>query len=683
MAYNQVPAGETMSPDLRQPIYSVRHLKNVLIPMADGVRLSADLFMPDGPGPFPGVFEFLPYRKDDRTAARWNAHQYFAERGFVGVRADIRGTGGSEGVATDEYTPQEQQDACEVIGWASRQPWCNGNVGMFGTSYGGFNCVQTAMHQPPALKAIIPHAATDDRYNDDVHYSGGCLMGIDQVIYPGWMVPMNAMPPYPQYTTEDWAGVWQQHLQGNPPWLLEWLRHPTEDDYWLQGSLKADYASIKCPVLHLGAWSDGYPNAVFRMLQHLKAPNRAIVGPWQHSRPNDAYPEPRINHLHEMARWWAHWLRGEDTGVMSEPQLAMYVQHGSRPQAFLPHMPGEWRYEQKWPPDRLAERSLYLAGQGELRTDPEANTEADEYPYLATVGATAGFWCPLSAPWGMARDQRTDEARSLTYTTAPFKEPLEILGFPRAVLHAASSAENAFFSVKLTDVAPDGASTLVSRGILNGAHRRSHRHPEPLIPGEVYELDVPLKVVSWVFQPGHRLRVSIASSDWPTIWPSPQAAVNKILRGRAGPSRLLLPVVGPAEPQAPRPVFEPAANLPPTVVSQSERPTWQVTDDVVEGNSVVRVRDCHRVRPIGEACEVEEEQTVEAAASDAHPEHAYAKSLQRISLFQPDGRTDVIGRVGVRSTAGHLHVDVELSISVDGQRFFQNQWMETVPRHFL
>jgi len=596
---------------------------------------------------------------------------------------DIRGTGGSEGVALDEYTPQEQKDACEVIDWASRQPWCDGNVGMFGTSYGGFNTLQTAMHNPPALKAIIPHAATDDRYHDDVHYSGGCLMGIDQVVYPGWMVPMNAMPPYPQYTTEDWAGVWQQHLEGNPPWLLEWLRHQTEDEYWRQGSLKTDYASIKCPVLHLGAWSDGYPNAVFRMLQHLKVPNRAIVGPWQHSRPNDAYPEPRLNHLHEMTRWWAHWLRGEDTGVMREPQLAMYVQHGARPHPFLPYMPGEWRYEAKWPPDRLEERPLYLAGHGELRAGLEANTETDEYRYLATIGTTAGFWCPLWAPWGLARDQAADEARSLTYTTPPLEAPLEILGFPQAILHVSSSAEIAFFSVKVSDVAPDGASTLVTRGILNATHRHSHRDPQPLTPGEVCELAIPLKVVSWVFQPGHRLRVSIASSDWPTVWPSPRPAVNRIHRGRARPSRLILPVVGPTDKSLPAPQFQPAIHLPPRALTHNERPIWRVSEDVVEGLATVYIRDCHRVRPVGEDFEVEEAQTVEVAATDAHPDRAHAKSVQRISMFQPDGRTDLLGRVAVRSTAAHLHVDIELRVTVDGEPFFQRQWVETIPRNFV
>jgi putative CocE/NonD family hydrolase len=553
-----------MSVELLRPTYRVRRLKHVLIPMSDGVKLAADIYLPEGEGRFPAVLEYLPYRKDDRTAARWAAHYYFAERGFASIRMDMRGTGGSGGVALNEYLPQEQADACEAIAWLAAQPWCNGNVGMWGTSYGGFNTLQVAMHNPPALKAIIPHAATDDRYQEDVHYFGGCLMGIDQVCYPQWMLAMNAMPPYQHYAGADWASIWQTHLDGTPPWVLDWLRHQTEDEYWLQGSLKVDYASIKAATLHLGAWRDLYVGSVFRMAEHLKAPNRAIVGPWQHSRPNDAYPEPRINHLHEMARWWAQWLRGEETGIMDEPQIALYVNHGAPPDPFLPTMPGAWRYEPRWPPERARDHTFYLGENGTLRAEPQAGDTSDQFRYQATVGLTGGFLCPLWPPYGMSRDQALDEARSLCYTTPPLEQPLELLGFAKAILHVASTATIAFFAVKISDVAPDGRSTLVTRGILNATHRTSHSRPEPLTPGQEYELAIPLRAASWVFQPGHRLRIAISGSDWPNVWPSPQPAVNTIFRNRARPSRIVLPIVDSDEQALPQPQFQPATALRPT-----------------------------------------------------------------------------------------------------------------------
>jgi len=489
------------------------------------------------------------------------------------------------------------------------------------------------------------------------------------------------MPPYPQYAGADWAEIWRTHLDGNPPWLFEWLRHQTEDDYWRQGSLKVDYGAITCPVFHIGGWQDAYVGSVFRMAQHLKAPNRALVGPWQHSRPNDAYPEPRVNHLHEMVRWWAYWLRGEDTGIMREPQIALYVNHGARPHPFAPHMPGRWRYEPRWPPERLREHTLYLAGSGALRAEPEPGGEGDAYRYQATVGLTAGFFCPLWPPYGMARDQAFDEARSQCYSTPPLEQPLEILGVAKAILQVASTAEVAFFAVKISDVGPDGSSTLVTRGVLNATHRASHSAPEPLTPGQVYELEIDLKVASWVFQPGHRLRVAISSADWPTIWPSPQPAVNTIFRGSARPSRIVLPVIDADPPGLPEPRLQPAVALRPTAKTWPVHTEWTVTEDIIGGSFTARIRDCQRVRPEGEPFEVEEDLQAQMTASDARPDQATALGLQRISMIESDRRTDLIGRAAIRSTATHLHVDMELRVTTDGEPLFQRTWMETIPRN--
>ena len=651
--------------------------------MSDGTRLIADLFLPEGVGGFPALLEYQPYRKDDLTTGGRGVHYYFAERGFGSAQVDIRGTGGSEGIAEDEYTPQEQQDALEVIDWLSRQPWCNGNVGMWGTSYGGFNTIQTAMHAPPALKAIVPHAATDDRYNDDVHYFGGCLMAIDQVIYPLSQIPMNALPPYPEHVPEDWASIWKQHLEGNPPWILEWLRHQTEDAYWLQGSLKTDYGSIKCPVYHIGAWSDGYTNAVFRILEHLQVPNKALVGPWTHLRPNDAFPGPRINHLHEMVRWWAQWLKGEETGIMQEPRIAMYIQEGAPPHPFLSHMPGGWRYLESWPPEGVEQRNFYLADQSRLREQPEFVTDGDEYPYCATVGTAAGFWCPISSPLGLSQDQATDEARSLVYTTDILESPLEILGSPKAVLFVSSTAEIATFVVKICDVAPDGSSTLVSRGVLNATHRTSHRDPSPLTPGDVYELEIPLKVISWIFKVGHRLRVAISSSDWPTIWPSPQSASNIVFRGSARPSHIILPFAGELETPSSESHFLPPVKLRSSRRSQGDEPVWRISQDVIRGLTTVNLRYHRKFRPEGETFDFEEELQSEVGASDENPAEAYAKGVQRYHIFMPEGRTDVVGRVAIRSTAEYLHTEIQLRVTVDDEPFFRRHWLETIPRNLF
>ncbi|HEX8132066.1 MAG TPA: CocE/NonD family hydrolase [Actinomycetes bacterium] len=172
--------------------------RHVWIPMADGVRLAASLYLPASRNPCPVLLEALPYRKDDVTAGDRAGYRRLAgEHGYAVARVDLRGTGSSEGVATDEYPPQEQADLCRVIARLAAQPWSTGAVGMYGTSYSGFNSLQVAAERPPALKAIVAIYATDDRYTDDVHYMGGALRLLDLVDYPLYMVALNALPPVP------------------------------------------------------------------------------------------------------------------------------------------------------------------------------------------------------------------------------------------------------------------------------------------------------------------------------------------------------------------------------------------------------------------------------------------------------------------------------------------------------
>ena len=194
-------------------------LRHVQIPMPDGVTLSADLYLPDadaldGRRRFPVAFDYYPYRKDDGMTRLTRMHRDLAERGYVAVRIDVRGTGGSGGTAVDEYCPQEQLDGVAAIAWLAEQPWSSGRVGMFGTSYGGFNSLQVAMHRPPALKAICPMYFTDNRYTDDCHYKGGALqMLYDVGTYGLSMVAANLLPPRPDLVGERWAAIWEEHLR--------------------------------------------------------------------------------------------------------------------------------------------------------------------------------------------------------------------------------------------------------------------------------------------------------------------------------------------------------------------------------------------------------------------------------------------------------------------------------------
>src|SRR4051812_23755939 len=222
--------------------------EHVRIPMTDGISLSATLFFPEaGDGRWPVIMEALPYRKDDAIAS-YDAHYAdLADHGYVSCRLDIRGTGSSGGIAADEYSADERRDLVEVIDWLATQAWSSGNVGMFGTSYGGFNSLQAALENPPALKAIVPIFASDDRYNDDVHYYGGALKHVDLVDYPTYMVAMNALPPVPRLWGEDWREEWQRRLERTEPWLLTWLPHPPRRDYLRHRSARGGVAPVTPP----------------------------------------------------------------------------------------------------------------------------------------------------------------------------------------------------------------------------------------------------------------------------------------------------------------------------------------------------------------------------------------------------------------------------------------------------
>jgi len=323
---------------------------NTFIAMADGVRLAATLYVPDGEGPWPAILEALPYRKDDLTSSYRTEYVRLSEAAYVVCRVDVRGTGTSEGVAEDEYPEIERRDMNEVIAWLASQDWCTGNVGMYGTSYSGFNAIQLAMTRPPALKAIIPIFATDDRYADDVHFFGGALKALDLVDYPTYMTGLNALPPVPSLYGEGWRGVLERRVQENEPWVIRWLEEQTFGPYWQRGSLRPDYGAIQAATMIVAGWADVYRNALLRMFEHLRVPKRLLMGPWCHMSPNDSIPGPRIDLVPEMIRWWDRWLRGLENGVDTEPPIAFFfIRRSTPPEPDLREVRGGWRFEPEWP----------------------------------------------------------------------------------------------------------------------------------------------------------------------------------------------------------------------------------------------------------------------------------------------------------------------------------------------
>ena len=515
---------------LSQNISEIVEIPDEGILMPDGCRLSARIWRPQNADdiPVPAILEFLPYRKRDGTTARDAlTHPYFAKRGFASVRVDMRGNGDSDGVMEDEYTQRELDDAYITIAWIAGQPWCTGKVGMMGISWGGFNALQVAAMDPPALKAIITLCSTVDRFADDIHYKGGCLLNENM----GWGSTMwgySSRPPDPALVGERWRDMWLTRLENEPYLPMTWLKHQTRDAYWQHGSVCEDYSAIKAATLAIGGWGDAYKNTVSHLVENLSGPVKGIVGPWVHKYPHFAVPEPRIGFLQEALRWWDHWLKDIDTGVEEDPAYSAYLMEGVRPKTFYEQREGIWIVEDDWPKG-LSWQSVYFKADGRLGEIPETLSHNVKSPQ--TCGMQSGEYCAIWLGPELPGDQRKDDAMSMCYTSSPLSEDYAIVGAPKVHLKLSSDKPQAQLAVRLTHIHPDGASTRITYGVLNLSHRVSHAKPEPLPLGGVIDVSLTLDQIAYRVPKGHKIRVAVSTSYWPLLWPSPEASTFCLHQG--------------------------------------------------------------------------------------------------------------------------------------------------------
>ena len=494
----------------------------LFIPLPDGTRLAARLWRPASGGPVPAVLEYIPYRKRDNTLPRDETiHPWMAAQGYACLRVDIRGSGDSEGVFDDEYSPQELRDACDLIAWIAAQDWCDGAVGMMGKSWGAFNCLQTAALNPPALKAVVKVCGTVDRFNDDIHYKGGCLLG-ENFAWGTLMLSYNARPADP-LLRPDWREDFRQRIASMPHLSDIWSGHQTRDEYWKHGSVCEDYDAIEAAVLTIGGWNDNYMNAPAHLVQHAKMA-KAIVGPWVHQYPHSAVPAPRIGFLSEMLAWWDRWLKGIENGVEDWPDYRVYMLDSARPDASAAARPGRWLAE-SLPSANVADRVLTLGAAGNL------GGQAGFDRVIATpqtLGANAGEFFPMGLNGEMAGDQSADDALSVCFDL-PCPDGLALLGAAQLDLVLTPDATHGFVVARLCDVAPDGASTRIAHGMLNLHHRTDP--PQPLTPGQAINVSVTLDQMAYRLAPGHRLRLALSNSYWPFVWPSPTPVSLRLTGG--------------------------------------------------------------------------------------------------------------------------------------------------------
>ncbi|MEM0936206.1 MAG: CocE/NonD family hydrolase [Pseudomonadota bacterium] len=516
-------------------------LETVWIPMPDGTRLAARLWLPDGArqAPVPCILEYIPYRRRDRTRLRdESTHPHFAEAGYASIRVDQRGSGDSEGLMEDEYAEIETQDGVDVIAWIAAQDWCDGNVGMFGKSWGAYNSFQVAARRPPALKAIVPVAGTDDRWREDIHFYGGCLAN-DNFWWGSIMQLYNAMPPDPEIVGEDrWLDMWRARLEGQRFWPAMWLEHQTHDAMWRRGSICENYADVEIPVYFFSGWFDIFRDTPFRIAEHLSGPVKVMMGPWAHLYPHEGIPEPKVDFIAEVLRFWDHWLKGRDTGLMDEPPLRFYLQEYVVPAARIEARPGRWVEEPSWPSPNVETRTLWLNA-GTLGDAKETGGAPMAIRSPQTFGSAAGDMTSFAVPGDIPGDCRKDAGGALLFRLAPQDVPLDILGQPVLQLQVAADQSQGIVAALLVDEAPDGTQALIARGFCNLTHRESDTAPTPVAPGETMAVTVPFPGTAHRLAPGHRLMVQIASCYWPALWPAP-APVTLTLA--PGASTLALPL---------------------------------------------------------------------------------------------------------------------------------------------
>ena len=499
---------------------SINTIENEWIVLPDGRRLAARIWLPDVREPAPAILEYLPYRKRDGTAPRdETTHRVFAANGYACVRVDIAGTGDSEGCFDDEYSEQELSDGEAVLTWISKQDWCDGNIGMIGISWGGFNGLQLAYRRPPELKAVVSIASTTDRYADDIHFMDGCLLS-DNANWAAQMFAYLSRPADP-VLRPDWREDWIARMENLPDLAADWLAHPNRNDFWKHGSVCEDWSRIDAPVLAITGWADAYVNTPLTLVENLKSPTKALIGPWEHRYPHISKIESADAHS-EIIGWFDRWLKGELNGAETLPAFRAFVQEHDDPSCKNKPRKGRWIAEDVWPSENVRDQSFNL-GNGVLRTQSASEKIVISSP--ADTGAASGYFCPgMRIDNELPGDQQEDDARSACFDLH-LQEPLEIVGRPRLKLAFRVDQPVAQIVARLCDVAPDGVSQRITYRPFNLTHCKSHEVPEALVPGELYDVEFELNACAHRLTQGHRLRLALSTSYWPIVWPAPKPVV--------------------------------------------------------------------------------------------------------------------------------------------------------------
>ena len=654
------------------------------IPMPDGVKLAAKLWLPDiaQKRGVPTIIEVIPYRKRDIYAPRDAMHhRYFAGHGYASMRVDMRGSGDSDGIQGVFSIGGEADDTVEVLKWIAQQSWSDGQVGMFGISWGGFQGIQTANRAPKQLKAVIAQSFAPDRYRYSQVYRGGCVL-LRSIRWSSQLFGYKSRAPDPLLVGDKWRDMWMARLENDTPQIVAALKHQGFDRYWSERAV--DFRNIKAPFYALSGWADGaYVGAVDETLRKLSAPAKGLIGPWGHRYGHLGMPGPAVGLLQESLRWYDHWMRGKDTGVMKDPKLIAWMPRSVPAKAFYAESPGRWVAEDEWPSPRIKPRRFFLADDGSLAgKGGRAARRSWKSPQM--LGLACGElmpWFQHGASPELPGDQRMDDGQSLCFDSPPLKQDLEILGTTTAELTLAVDRPTAFICVRVCDVAPDGASTRVTYGVFNLTHRDGAVKPKKLQPGTEYKISFPLIDAAYSFARGHRIRVAVSTTYWPLIWPSPEPVTLTLVTGK---SALSLPVRPRPKRDNTPPKFKPpesAPAFPRTSLTPGGR-NRIIRTDLGKGETVVEVTDCSgrnrydEINLVAEARSTERYRVVDNDPLSATAEVTWAWEFER-----GDWSIRTETRTQVSCTKKDFIIRARLEAYEGGKRVFERDFEERVPRN--
>ena len=643
-----------------RPVTETEHL---WIPMPDGTRLAARLWLPEGAGPVPAILEAIPYRKRDMVRARdERTHPVFARHGYASLRLDMRGSGDSEGVMADMYDPDELADTRHAIDWIAAQPWCDGRIGMFGTSWGGTASLQAAVASPGPLKAVIAVCATHDRYEDDIHHMGGCLL-TDSLEWGATLPAILALPPS-EAVGPDWMERWRARLDAVPFPVERWLAEEGRGAYWRHGSVRWQAERIDVPVLAVGGWSDRYSSSVMSLAALRPDLVRGIVGPWGHHYPDMGHPGPAMGFQRVALDWWDRWLRGMPGAEI--PSLRLWRRTFDPPADALHMRSGGWIETDGAASDEVLHataQGLGVSGDGHaitLAPDLRQGQDAGDTGYFGRFG-------------GLPPDQAREDVRAVSLDAPPQEAPRDVLGAARLRLTVTAAPPRAQLVARLCDVAPDGRSCRIALAVPNLALDDPMDGPAPALPRT---LEVTFPTTAYRLAPGHRLRLSLGTGHWPMIWPAPDLAPVTVRdvalhlpRPAASPAPLAsaLPPAGPPE----KPCHE--ARAAPALRRWSEtHPDGTLVQGWHQPESVTFHPDI--------ATTFAYETRAEHALHPDDPLSARSTFVQRLRIARADGTAEIESTLTTTATADHWLPSGHLVARWNGATVHERRRSPRVPR---